>query len=85
MMKMFKSLCMYCDAENVLISDRYEIFLCCCFLLPSVTSPRAASYDELTVFHDSEYIDFLKRISGIEDEEKYDEEAQQFGLSRFPF
>ena len=50
-----------------------------------MTSPSAASYDELTVFHDSDYIDFLKRISDVEDEEKYDEEAQQFGLSRFQF
>ena len=46
-------------------------------------SPTPASYDELTVFHDCEYIDFLKRISCVEDEEKYDEEAQQFGLSMY--
>ena len=49
-------------------------------------TPSPASYDQLTVFHDSEYVDFLKRITDVEDEEKYDEEAQQFGLSMFqPF
>lgn len=46
-----------------------------------VVRPRPATYDQLTVFHDPDYIDFLKRITDVEDEEKYDEEAQQFGLS----
>ena len=46
-----------------------------------IVSPSPATYDQLTVFHDPEYIDFLKKITDIDDEEKYDEEAQQFGLS----
>ena len=49
----------------------------------SVSSPLSATYDQLTVFHDPDYIDFLKKISDIDDEEKYDEDAQLFGLSMY--
>ncbi|KAK2172727.1 hypothetical protein NP493_931g00010 [Ridgeia piscesae] len=44
-------------------------------------SPRPAREDEVTLFHSSDYVDCLKRLSAIEDDEKYDEEAEEFGLS----
>ncbi|KAI0217672.1 Histone deacetylase 8 [Lamellibrachia satsuma] len=44
-------------------------------------SPRPAREDEVTLFHSSDYVDCLKRLSAIEDDEKYDDEAEEFGLS----
>lgn len=46
-----------------------------------VIEPRPATFDELSAFHSSDYLEFLKKISELEDEEKYDEEAQNYGLS----
>ena len=43
-------------------------------------SPRPAREDEVTLFHSSDYVDCLKRLSAIEDDEKYDDEAEEFGL-----
>ncbi|XP_071078644.1 histone deacetylase 8-like [Haliotis cracherodii] len=46
-----------------------------------VIPPREATASELLQFHSSEYIEFLEKISDQEDEEKYDQEAEQFGLT----
>ncbi|XP_067674880.1 histone deacetylase 8-like [Haliotis asinina] len=43
--------------------------------------PREATASELLQFHSPEYIQFLEKISDQEDEEKYDQEAEQFGLT----
>ena len=37
---------------------------------------------EVMTFHSEDYINFLKRINEQDDEEKYDEEAELYGLSR---
>ena len=41
-----------------------------------------ATFDELCVFHSSEYLNFLQHLSSQEDTEKYDDDAQAFGLSK---
>lgn len=46
-----------------------------------VISPRLASEQELTLFHSIDYVQCLKKLSEREDEEKYDDEAEVFGLS----
>lgn len=42
-----------------------------------------ATFEELSMFHSAEYLNFLANLNDQEDMEKYDEEAQQFGLSMF--
>ncbi|XP_052810380.1 histone deacetylase 8-like isoform X2 [Mya arenaria] len=49
--------------------------------LLSVVEPRAATFEDLCSFHDTEYLDFLQRLSNQDDQEKYDDVAQQYGLS----
>ena len=44
--------------------------------------PTAATESDVTVFHTPDYVEFLKSIDDQEDEEKYDEIAQQFGLGK---
>jgi acetoin utilization deacetylase AcuC-like enzyme len=51
------------------------------FLSFSVVEPRPATFDELCVFHSADYLEFLKKISGQDDDEKHEEEALQYGLS----
>ncbi|XP_046578893.1 histone deacetylase 8-like [Haliotis rubra] len=46
-----------------------------------VIPPREATASELLQFHSPEYVQFLEKISDQEDEEKYDQEAEQFGLT----
>jgi len=45
-----------------------------------VTASKALE-SELTLFHSSDYLDCLKQLSNEEDEEKYLEEAEVFGLT----
>ena len=56
----------------------YYLNLCCRF--SRCVSPLPAREDEVTLFHSSEYVDCLKRLSAIEDDEKYDDDAEEFGL-----
>ena len=48
-----------------------------------VIPPRQADDEDLKTFHSSEYVECLKRLSTCEDEEKFDEEAEVFGLCKF--
>ncbi|XP_033741385.1 histone deacetylase 8-like isoform X2 [Pecten maximus] len=46
-----------------------------------VVVPSIATEESLCLFHSPEYIEFLKKINDQDDEEIYDEEAAQFGLT----
>lgn len=46
-----------------------------------VVAPSIATEESLCQFHSPEYVEFLKKINDQEDEEIYDEEAAQFGLT----
>ena len=46
-----------------------------------IVAPRPATDEEITAFHSVAYIECLKSLSCEEDEEKYEEEADIFGLS----
>ena len=48
-----------------------------------LVSPRSANDEELSLFHSKDYIECLRTLSECEDEEKYDEDAEVFGLSKF--
>ncbi|ELU03635.1 hypothetical protein CAPTEDRAFT_148478 [Capitella teleta] len=51
-------------------------------LLPhlQVISPEAASKEDLKLFHSEDFIDCLRRLSDLDDEEKYDDDAESYGL-----
>ncbi|GAB1607852.1 histone deacetylase 8-like [Argonauta hians] len=49
--------------------------------LMRVVSPSRATFDEMSQFHCHSYLQFLESINNSEDEEKYSEEAEQYGLS----
>ncbi|XP_052245189.1 histone deacetylase 8-like isoform X3 [Dreissena polymorpha] len=54
------------------------------YRLPSLlrtVQPTPASFEDLCKFHQEDYLEFLQKISQQEDIEKYDEEAQLYGLS----
>jgi len=46
----------------------------------SVVSPTAASDRELRLFHSAEYLDCLQRISQLDDDEKFADSLEEFGL-----
>ncbi|XP_061177573.1 histone deacetylase 8-like [Saccostrea echinata] len=46
-----------------------------------VTPPRRALDQEMSGFHAKDYIDFLALLSKQNDEEKYEEESEQYGLT----
>ena len=48
----------------------------------SIVLPRFASDDIIQTFHSTDYVECLKHLSACEDEEKYEHEAENFGLSK---
>jgi acetoin utilization deacetylase AcuC-like enzyme len=46
-----------------------------------IESPGTPSEEDLKLFHSEEYIGCLRRLSEMDDEEKYDEDAEIYGLS----
>ena len=44
-------------------------------------SPKPALQKDITRFHSGDYLACLKKLSETEDDEKYDEEAEAYGLS----
>ncbi|KAK3096748.1 hypothetical protein FSP39_002875 [Pinctada imbricata] len=46
-----------------------------------VVPPRHATEKEILSFHSEEYVKFLHKVSQTDDDEKFEEEANQFGLT----
>ena len=46
-------------------------------------SPRPAREDEITSFHSMDYVECLQTLSSEEDSEKFEEEAEMYGLSKY--
>ncbi|XP_076444969.1 histone deacetylase 8-like [Babylonia areolata] len=47
-----------------------------------VVAPKTASEEEVLKFHSKDYVEFLQRISHLEDEEKIDvDDAEQYGIT----
>ena len=46
-----------------------------------VVPPRLATIEEMLGFHAKDYIDFLTLLSHQSDEEKFEDESEQYGLS----
>ncbi|XP_013383573.1 histone deacetylase 8-like [Lingula anatina] len=46
----------------------------------SVVPPKPATFEEICHFHSTDYIECLQRLCQDDDPDKYDEEAEEFGL-----
>ena len=51
-------------------------------LFSRLISPRPAREDELNLFHSTDYLECLKRLSDEDDDEKHGEDAETYGLSK---
>ena len=52
------------------------------FSIGRVISPRTVKDEDVELFHSPGYVECLRNLSQEDDVEKYDEEAEMYGLSK---
>ena len=48
----------------------------------SIIAPNSATEEQILAFHAEDYVKCLKNLSDLEDEEKLDEDAEEYGLGK---